>query len=404
VFASPGRIGRTKRAVVWIVTAAACLGAAPTATASDFIDPALTRVVNPRSASMGGPYAAWDNGVDTLFANPAALATADQELQITELTVRLSGPVFSLSSAIAEAIDDDPEEVLTTPEVTDLTRNLYTRVGLTGPIAFGFVGEGVGFGLFTDTGLRIETVSGRTLELAAEERLLAVGGVGFRLPLPADTRGDLYGGVIMKGFMHGESSFQEDLLEIPDLVDDADFGRFLDEPFVLTTGVGFDLGLRYARTERLTYAVTAFNVLAPAVETRYASLDDFLDGEDFEERDRLWAPTELNLGVRYRPETPERWSGVEYLQLYADYRDAIDFLVRPDETDNIALKPAIGAELRLLKVLSLRAGFARGLPAAGFGIDAGPVEINTAVFGTELSGEPGLRPVFNAMFGARVRL
>jgi len=382
----------------------ASLVALPPAHGSDFIDPALTTIVRPRTAALGGPYSTWDEGIATLFANPAGFALSEQEFQITELSTWVSGPVFSLSSAIAEALDGDPEDVLTTPEVTDLTRNLYTRVGLTGPVALGFVGDGIGFGVFSDGGLGIETVSGRTLEISAEERMLALGGVGFPMPLPRGTPGRLYGGVLMKGFMHGRTSFREDLLDIPDLIDDADFGRFTDEPFVLTTGVGFDLGMRYDRSERLAYAVSAQNVLAPAVETSYETLDAFLDGENATDRERLWAPLELNLGVRYRPEAPERLSGVSRATLYFDYRDAVDFLVRPDETDNIALKPALGVEVVMLRVLAVRAGFARGLPAAGFGIDAGPVEVNTAVFGSELSGEPGLRSVFNAMLGVRVRL
>jgi len=377
---------------------------APSAQGSDFIDPALTTIVRPRTAALGGAHTTFDEGISTLFANPAGFAHAEQEIQLTELTTWVSGPMFSLSSAIAEALDGDPEEVLTTPEVTDLTRNLYTRVGLTGPVALGFVGDGIGFGIFSDGGIGIETVSGRTLEISAEERMLALGGVGFPVPLPRGTPGRLYGGVLMKGFMHGVTSFREDLLDIPDLVDDGDFGRFTDEPFVLTTGVGFDLGMRYDRSERLSYGVTAKNVLAPAVATSYESLDDFLDGEDSVDRERLWAPVELNLGVRYRPEAPERLSGVSSTTLYFDYRDAIDFLVRPDENDNIALKPALGVEVVMLRVLAVRAGFARGLPAAGFGIDAGPVEVNTAVFGSELSGEPGLRSVFNAMLGIRVRI
>jgi len=378
--------------------------AASAAHASDFIDSALTAITSPRTAGLGGAYTAWDDGISTLFANPAGFATAEQELQITELSVWISGPVFPFSSAIAEAIDDDPDEVLTTPEVTDLIRNLYTRVGLTGPIAFGFVGEGIGFGIFSDSGVVVETVSGRTLEIRAEERVLALGGVGFELPLPERAPGQLYGGVLMKGFMHGASSFQEELLDIPDLVDDRDIGRFADEPFTLTTGVGFDLGLRYDRTERLAFALTAKNALTPAIEARYASLNDFLDGEDAEEREPLWAPAELNLGLRYRPVTPERRRGVSGMDVYLDYRDAIDFLVRPDDAENIALKPALGIELLLLEVLSLRTGFTRGLPAAGLGIDAGRVQVDTAVFGSELSKEPGLRSVFNVMLGIRVRL
>ena len=63
-----------------------------------------------------------------------------------------------------------------------------------------------------------------------------------------------------------------------------------------------------------------------------------------------------------------------------------------------------GGELVLLDVLSVRGGFAQGLFSAGLGLELSRFALDLAVFGAELSPEPGLRPVFNVVLGVRFTL
>ena len=62
---------------------------------------------------------------------------------------------------------------------------------------------------------------------------------------------------------------------------------------------------------------------------------------------------------------------------------------------NPILNVAIGTEIILLDVVSLRIGIHETYLATGIGLDASICTIDLAMYGSELGIEPGEQPVFN---------
>jgi len=370
-----------------------------TAAHADYFPASRTRVPSARAGALGGRHAALADDLDSLFSNPAGFATAQEQLRIAELTLALRGPVFTIAGIAIEGMEGEFEEVLATDRVSDLVRNLDAGVNLAGPLSFGYVGNGLGFGVFNESDIVMGNEGLTTIRFAVRERMIIAGGLGLQVPTGDALPGRLDAGFVLKGFIEGETGFAESLIELPDTISSAGPGLLMEEAFYLTSGIGADIGLLYTPIERLSVGLTAMNVYTPAVRYRYADVGAFTDNAAPEDRETLMVPLELSAGVLYKPPLGYLERHVSDLKLMFDYRDAVDFLVQPENSDNVLLKFSLGAELTLLRILAVRAGFARGLPAAGLGVDFGKLRVDAAMFGTELSPEPGLRSVYNILLG-----
>jgi hypothetical protein len=175
-------------------------------------------------------------------------------------------------------------------------------------------------------------------------------------------------------------------------------------PLQLFSGVGIDAGITYRWAEIIAVAVTGDNLFTPTATLSYDELSGFLDASaDAGSPAYGTVPQAINFGVAYTPGLGRAERYVRDLAVLLDYRDAFDFWLDPANAENFILKLGLGVEARLLQALSLRAGFSQGLFAAGLGIDMPVVKITAAVYGTELSAEPGLRPVYNIIFGLEFR-
>jgi hypothetical protein len=193
------------------------------------------------------------------------------------------------------------------------------------------------------------------------------------------------------------------LIELPDLFSEgADL--VLNNPFSLTTGIGLDIGTRYTFQDMLTIGFVGRNVFTPTTRSDYTSLDAFLSKEPPAEPVHGLVPFDLSLGVMYTPDIGDWVRYFSGFKILLDYRDIFDFLTHPDMTLNPFLKIGFGAEIKILRVLWLRAGFSEGLLSSGLGLDYGMVRLNIAMFGSEMSMEPGMRSVFNILVGVEIRL
>lgn len=394
----------TSISALTIVTAAVLLCGAPEqATAQPRLLPEETvSIPSPRVSSIGGTHAALSDDLSTFFSNPAGFRTAEPTFQAAELGLRIRGPAFTIANLIIEGSQEDIDDVLTSPEVSDLFSNLYTDVSLIGPLSYGFVGDGLGFLVSNNNGMSIESVGSSTLGINLYQRLVLAGGFGVNIPFGGDPESGLDVGFLLKGFFAGRSGLSTSVLELPDTLGSLGPGSIMEEPFDLTTGMGVDLGVRYVPATPLTLGLTVQNLLAPAVVNEYTALSAFLDNESPVDRVRARIPQNISFGLMYRPDLgPSLSRHVSDLKLLFDYRDIFDFWIAPEQAENIVLKFSLGTEITLLRVLDLRAGLARGLPAAGLGLDFQVMDFDLAVYGSELSTEPGFRSVYNVALGFR---
>jgi hypothetical protein len=362
-------------------------------------DVAPIRIPSARDAALGGRHAALTDGVGTLFNNPAGFRTAEPGFAITSIGAELSGPIFDMTSLLLSGSSPD----LASADVQDLMRNLYAGLNLAGPVSFAYVGNGLGFGFFNNSGLSFSTRGTLpTVTTEVKEEFIFAGGYTFRIPLPEDWNSSLDVGALLNASVVGRSSVKKDLLSLYSAFSDPT-GLIFDEPFELTLGIGVDLGLLYSFKKNLAVGIVGRNLYAPNLIRGYATFQDFLDSGS-PASSRALTPIDLSAGLLYRPSFRFLERYVSDLKLMLDYEDILDFLTHPATSTNPLLHVGLGCELVLLDILSLRGGFYQTLLSAGLGLDLSVITFNLSVYGRELSPEPGLQPVYNLLLSLAYEL
>ncbi|HOX33449.1 MAG TPA: hypothetical protein PLB91_14055 [Spirochaetales bacterium] len=345
-----------------------------------------------RSLARGGYHAASGGDLEALFSNPAGLATAPRQIEFAKLGFRLSGPVFDIANAMQSG-----DDLMTS--VTDVLAKHDYRINagldLAGPLYFAYSGEGLAFGLFSRTKAGLNASSISTVGLSVREDLLLAGAYAFRLDLGGGHALDL--GFGAKGFVRGEMAITESLVSIQDILGDLG-SLYSDTPFFLTTGVGVDLGLRWS-WESLAAGLVCRDAFSPAVLTEYASASGFFSDPSAAKVESGYAlvDPDLAVGFSWHPALGRLARYVDDFILFLDYADILG-LFEPIPR-NAVLNLRLGAEARVLDILSLRLGMNEALLAAGVGLDLSVVQVEMAVFGEELGLDPGDRPSYNLLLG-----
>jgi len=340
---------------------------------------------------MGGTHAALADDFSTLFSNPAGFVSAKNELSVAELTLEAYGPLFDLVDAASTFMKDG------TLNLSGLvgTRGLKTGLDIVGPLSFGWVGRGLGFGVFNRSNLGA-SAQGMKISALASEDLLLVGGYAFRFT-PGNSH-DIDFGFLAKGFLRGGISLEGSILTVTDLFS----GDIMSSrPFTSTAGVGLDLGVRYEFAKTIAAAIVCHDVYSPALVSSYASLNAFLNGGSTPTATYGTISPQLDFGIVYTPRFPFLERFLSGFVVALDYRDTLDlFALIPR---NPILNVALGVEAILLDVLSLRAGISDALPCAGFGLDLKFMRLDFTMRGIEYGLDPGYNPVFAMELGLLFR-
>ena len=349
-------------------------------------------IVSARANAMGGLHAALADDFSALFSNPAGFVSARQELSFAELTVSAYGPLFDILES-ALSMSGGTEDLDLSGIVGP--RGLKTGLELSGPLSFGWVGRGLGFGFFNRTDIGA-SAQGMTIGAEASEDLFLVGGYAFRFS-PRNGH-DIDLGFSAKGFLRGTIAAESSILTVTDLLDD---DLLSARPFSSTAGVGVDLGVRYEYAKTIAASVVCRDAYSPALVTTYASINDFTERSGSPESEYGQILPRLDIGLLYAPrfELIERY--ISGLLIAADYRDIMDLLTLIPR--NPILNISLGVELTLLEVLSLRAGIADALPSAGFGLDLSFMQLDFAMRGIEFGLDPGFDPIFAMDLGLTFR-
>ncbi|MFO7848702.1 MAG: hypothetical protein R6V67_01970, partial [Spirochaetia bacterium] len=224
--------------------------------------------INPRFSAMGGPHTAMHDGFSSLFQNPAGFLMTEEEVSFAELTLGLKGPVFTIADTVLAGAELE--------DISELLDGLYTGFDLTGPLSFGYVGNGLGLGMFTSTTSEIKSNNPLSAKEKIMQDILLTGGYSFPIIGGADEGLDhrLDGGVLLKGGFRAkiEGGVAATELLSPSL--DLIMGR----PFYFTSLIGADLGLLYSYEERWYAGLTAKDVFTPTLRSEYDDINAFLNG------------------------------------------------------------------------------------------------------------------------------
>ena len=351
-----------------------------------------------RASALGGPHVAGVDDLSVLFANPAGFRSAGPQLSVAEISVNVAGPIFDTASVIIAADSSDPAQILQSPNVLSLLSNFNALANIGGPIAFAFVGDGLGFGFFNTSRVSLTGVGAiPNITASLAEDIMFLGGYALRIPFDEESIHALDVGASLKAFVTGSVDVQRSVLDLANNFDiDADL--ILGAPFTLVVGVGVDLGIHYRLGEVLSIGLVGRDLYTPISSSTYSTTQDFLDSVAATSTSAPTAPINLAAGLQWSPPLGVTQAFSD-LNVMFTYDDILDFWTHPATATNPILHVGLGVEIVMLEVLSLRAGFNQGLFAAGMGIDLSVFQLSLSMFGTEQSAQPGLAPLYNVLLG-----
>ncbi|MDR1586658.1 MAG: hypothetical protein LBS57_04295 [Treponema sp.] len=365
------------------------LGLSPPSLSAETITPFT--MPSARHAALGGNHAALADDFDSLFNNPASFAAVEDEFSVAELSFGAYGPVFEILD-LTLGHTDSLEDLDLSGIIGD--KGFAAGFDLGGPVSAGWVGRGLGFGLFSRFSAGA-AATGSNLKAVVSGDVFLLGGYSFRVI--NRERHVLDTGFLGKGFLRMGVDLKSTIFTVETLFDDTD-----KLPFTTALGIGFDLGLKYTFAEKLSAALVCFDVYSPAMVTTYNSFDDFKNKENPREPGHYaLVKPRLNLGLQYRIRSFFLEKYISHLIILADYRDFIDlFSLIPR---NPVLNFGFGLEAVILDKLSLRIGVADALPSAGFGLNLSFMRFDCAIHGKELGFDPGIQSTYALAFSLLFR-
>ncbi len=353
-----------------------------------------------RSTATGGLHAAPADDFFAIFDNPAGFAGQQGELSAALVNLRLAGPVFDMTGLGIGFFAGAPFDLTgALSSLLDENGRLYAVLDLGGPVGFGWVGQGLGFGVFDRTTLLLNVAGVSAASASLSQEFLLTGGYAFRVPLGGTHYLDL--GLQPKGFIRGSVDVSGSLTAVADAL--ADPAALMGgQPFSLATGIGLDAGFIYSwEGAGFAFGFAARDAWSPARVALYPSLEAFMAGSAPASSSMALVEADLSVDLAWDP----RFALLERLDLsprfVVGYKDLLDLL--DPVPRNPVLQVGAGFELVILDILSLRAGIADALPNAGFAVDLKAFRFGLSMYGTELGLDPGVRPLYNLMLSFEFR-
>jgi hypothetical protein len=345
-----------------------------------------------RFGGLGGRHAAVGDDFYSLFTNPAAFVDVKDQFSIAEFSISTYGPVFELIDLFRENSGSSGN--------LDISRivgpgGFAAGFEVGGPLSLGWVGRGLGLGLFN----RLKStaaVSGTKIRPLLSGEFFLVGGYSFRI---VDNNGHWFdAGFLGKGFFRGILSLEASIFDAASILDNP-----MDQPFKTHLGLGLDLGLRYTLWENFTAALVCYDVYSPVLVTPYDSMSAFGDKSGPSAGGASYATVDrrLDLGFRYRIRSVAIERYISSITIMADYRNFLDlFSLIPR---NPILNVGLGVEVKVLNALSFRFGLTDALPAFGIGLELSFATLDLAIRGKELGLDPGVQPTYALDMGLLFR-
>jgi hypothetical protein len=333
-------------------------------------DMAPLEMPSARSLGMGGTHVAYTDDIYALFVNPAALQRANQGSGF-EISPDFIGPLFDLID-LAAASGSDFTGVL-----EDFAKDLGGKVPIVfdvrGPLSLGYTANGLGFGIW-DRVHGEGKVVGTYIDASLLADLILNFGMSFNILSMGNH--EVEAGFVVKPFLRAKAGLDLTALDIFA----GGFDSIMEEFNVpLIVGAGFDLGFMYRFHRDLAVGLTIDDVFTGG--GRVATLYGDDDGVS-----SYRVPATLNMGVAYTLQ-PIPWLGLAFM---LDYRDVTNLFFIDDYTKkNPILNLAFGTEVSIYQFFKLRFGLNEMLPAVGIGFEAGAFHFDAAMYGKELSNEPG---------------
>jgi len=377
-----------------------------------------------RSMGIGGYHVTDTGDIYTLLKNPASLAFADKHNLWLNLQIGANGPLEKYveigypiidelmnssndetqDEQLDETQDEQPDETTDSEsmnieqEIINIVKEnngLATGLNLVGPLNFGFSKNGFGF-LFTEelfVDANIPSISGGSVNAGVDANLLI--GYGHKLQLGKNHNLSIgvSGGIISRAVNVGITGSITEIIDTVNALSD----NIENLPVTSMLGYTVNAGLHYNFANFISVGATYNNILS-TTKTIDVPLNEEELQIDFSEGLKSKLEPTLAVGVGIKIPTNFTLGIISSWTAYIDHENVLDLFVKDQLVKNPYLGLNAGTEIVLLNFISLRAGINESYLSAGVGLRLWALNIDAAVYGSELGIEPGAKPNLNAAF------
>lgn len=349
--------------------------------------------LSPEYMAQGGSFVSVAHGYNSFFTNPAGFARPGGSLTLlsANLGVFADVPTFI----------DNPDSAMQFLEVdfaniggvlSLLSPHLKNGFGPNATFGVGFAGRGLGLGLILNTDVYMNDTMTADADVTGE---LLVGLAfpiklgGTTLHLGGDIRPMVRASVKDVGvsqLVSLISSFSDETAAAPDISVYHGFGFAIDAGVIWEAGpllVGAslrDIGSRFVYN--VTPSVDFVDFLATNTTLPVAGEASTVAAED------VYAiPMSLSVGLGFNPDL----GGFKYIldpTLHVEWKETF-YATPPAVEPSLLTKLHVGAEIKVLSFIKLRAGLNQGYLTAGAGLKLLFLDINAAYFSNELGPVAG---------------
>lgn len=395
----------------------------------DFFYPeASFRPTSARIEAMGGAGVATANGGDALYYNPANLGARKFSINLPSLTVTLFNPKGIIDKGIIESIteldSDDPGAMFgIVKDYFDIVEAGKGEI-LTTDISLGFTAGGLGLSVDVQEQLHTHSEDGSFLsdKILAEVNAGISLGFGYRINVvPNILSIDVGAGVRFNYKAYTNRIGASELIALFSSDDDDDdvMQQLMGEiPLAAGWAIPIDVGVNFNLPVGLTVSAVARDINGKYTMKKYPGMGLWLneltdligtdnpyegpgDPDDIEEFE-FEVPWKLDFGIGWAPSFGKLDNFIKPT-IGVDLVDTIAMFEKVGEDPNAFWEYfRAGAEVRLLSVLDVRAGFNQGYFSVGAGIDLFAVRVDASYYWREFGADIGDKPV--DAFTVRVNL
>ena len=388
-----------------------------------FVSFTLFAQTDVRSYGMGGTHITDYSDFYTIDRNPAGLGFSSKHNLWTNLQLDVNGPLKDIVDASKNIILEmskpdvqDEKNEGETSEKDEATENLtnlimdlvkennglFTGLNLVGPINFGFIKNGFGLKFSEEIKFNLDVASVQNAQIKIEANTDFILAYGHKIDLGVHDIG--LGIAVSLSSSPINYRVQDSLVNILNLAnsdeENKDDTTATPIPMNITCGYGFDFGIQYRFANNFTFGAVLKDV---GVQETYEIKDEkFNFDKDKAVKEKL--EPKLAVGFGFKIPTDYSLGIISSWTAYADYDNVLNLMPKNKEKlkRNPLLGLSAGTEVVLFKTIALRAGINESYLSAGLGVKLAALHIDFAVFGSERSLEPGLKPQMNAAFSVSI--
>jgi hypothetical protein len=356
-------------------------------TAAAFADNVYYSSITPKSAksmAMGGVFTAVPTTEFSFFGNPAAFASKDGTLLAPSVDAwTYIRPTFSNIGDVLNSAKSN--QALASTMINLMPQNGGTGGGASATL--GYAGNGLGLGAFFSNDTYIEGSSPASAILHSYTEAGAIIGLG--VPIRLGSLDLLVGGDLRP--------FYRVSLDDTVLADMITAGANAQDSISTNSffGVAMDLGATL-QLGSLILGLSIRDITPTFPLAKGLSLTEFLDILSAGRLPDTSASTttaslmpNITAGLSW---APKLWPGLVDPSLYFEIQDPLSVFSDSSGIGTALNLLHLGAEVKFLNFINLRAGINRGWISAGAGFKLLFLDLNAAVFTEELGSLPGDNP------------